>query len=96
MQGINSDKLAIDYMQQQISQTLPFTCVILNYSKTGRKYWLEIYGHSIFDDNKNLTHFFAIQTDIAEHKLTNEAIKKSEEEYRNLFNNNSVSLLSGS
>ena len=78
-------------MRQQILQELPFKCEILNYSKTGRKYWLEIYGQPIFDDNKKLTHFFAIQTDITEQKLTNEAIKKSEEEYRNLFNDNSAS-----
>jgi PAS domain S-box-containing protein len=92
LQGKESDNAAIEYMSQQISKRLPFKSVILNYSKSGRKYWVEINAQPIFDDHNRFSHFFAIQTDITERLIAEEAIKKSEEEYRSLFNNNPASI----
>jgi PAS domain S-box-containing protein len=88
LQGPESSRLVIDYMRNQINKMAPFECEIINYSKNGRKYWVEIEGQPMFDKYGKLTHYFAIETNITERKMALQALKKSEEQYRYLFNNN--------
>ncbi len=93
LQGKETDASLVKYMQNQIAKSLPFSCEIVNYSKSGRKYWVEIEAQPIFDTAGNLTHFFAVQTDITQRNFASEALKKSEEQYRYLFNNNPATII---
>jgi PAS domain S-box-containing protein len=92
LQGPETATTEIDYMRRCIERQQSFTCEIVNYSKTGRKYWIKIQAQPIFDNKGRLKHFFAIETDITERKLTEQALKKSEEQYRYLFDNNPASI----
>ncbi len=66
LQGTNTSAEAKKYLIDHINAGLPFQCDILNYSKSGREYWIDIKGQPIFDENGKLIQFFSIQTDITD------------------------------
>ncbi len=55
-------------------------CEILNYSKSGRKFWIELHIHPIFNSQGEVTKFFSFQIDITERKLLHEREHKLNEE----------------
>ncbi len=93
LQGEETSLAVVKYMRKKLKQAVPFQCDIINYSKSGRKYWLRIQCQPQFDESGNLKYFFAIETDITKEKEAEEILKASEERYRYLFNNNPVSII---
>jgi PAS domain S-box-containing protein len=69
LQGRETDPATIQFIRKKIKAKEQFECEILNYSKTGRKYWMHVQGQPILDANGNCERFFAIQTDITERVL---------------------------
>jgi PAS domain S-box-containing protein len=57
----------------------PFTQEILNYSKSGEKYWVSITFNPVFKENGELSNFIAIESDITERKRREVQLKESEE-----------------
>ena len=92
LQGDETNPAVVRYMRMKLKKTEPFECDILNYSKSGRKYWLRMQAQPQFDENGKLKYFFAIETDITKEKEAEEILKASEERYRYLFNNNPASI----
>ena len=66
LHGKKTSPKAERYLQEQIQKGLPFQCDILNYSKTGKEYWVELKGQPILNEKGEVEQFFAIQTDITE------------------------------
>jgi PAS domain S-box-containing protein len=66
LQGNETDPLTVDYLRQRIKLKQTFDCKIVNYSKSGRKYWIHVHGQPILDEHGDCERFFAIQTDITE------------------------------
>ncbi len=93
LQGEETNLAVVHFMRQKIKDIQPFECDIVNYSKSGKKYWLRIQCQPQFDKAGNFKYFFAIQTDITKEKEAEEILKKSEERYRYLFNNNPASII---
>lgn len=84
LQGKDTDPLTVAYLKKQMKDNLPFDCDILNYSKSGRKYWVHIQGQALFDKEGKRDRYFAIQTDITEkmllqNKLSLERITRQKE-----------------
>jgi PAS domain S-box-containing protein len=84
LQGKDTDLLTIAYMRGKIRDREPFGCDIINYTKTGRQYWVHIQGQILFDEEGNFERFFAIQTDITEkilleNKLAAERLSRERE-----------------
>ncbi len=88
LQGRETNPAVVRFMRQKIKNIEPFECDIINYSKSGKKYWLRIQCQPQYDEAGKLKYFFAIQTDITKEKEAEERLKASEESYRYLFNNN--------
>ncbi|WP_296619594.1 PAS domain S-box protein, partial [Marivirga sp.] len=57
----------------------PFTQEILNYSKSGEKYWVSVTFNPVFNEKEQLTNFIAIESDITERKIKESLLKESEE-----------------
>lgn len=92
LQGEETSLAVVRFMRNKIKNVEPFECDILNYSKSGRKYWLRIQSQPQFDETGKLKYFFAIETDITKEKEAEAILKTSEERYRYLFNNNPANI----
>ncbi|MBI3220048.1 MAG: PAS domain S-box protein [Bacteroidetes bacterium] len=68
LQGANTDKTVSNLMGDHARKGLGFHAEILNYSKSGRPYWLDIEAKPLHDSNHHLTGFMAIEQDITERK----------------------------
>jgi PAS domain S-box-containing protein len=93
LQGPETNLAVVRFMRNKLRKAEPFECDILNYSKSGRKYWLRIQSQPQYDETGKLKYFFAIETDITKEKEAEEILKASEERYRYLFNNNPASII---
>ena len=76
LQGPDSDPRTRAEIRAALKNKEPVRTVIVNYSKFGRKYWLDLNIIPLKDSNGEVTHFAAIERDLTE-------IKKTEEEIRN-------------
>jgi PAS domain S-box-containing protein len=92
LQGPESSQDVIAYMRENIKNIKPFDCDIINYTKSGRKYWIRIQCQPQFDEAGVHQYFFCLQTDITKVKEAEKVLKASEERYRYLFNNNPASI----
>ncbi len=68
LQGVETSLETIEYMKTQIRTGLPFNCEIINYSKTGQKYWVRIQGQALYNKDNEIVKFFAIEEDITKKK----------------------------
>lgn len=84
LQGKETDQKTVQYFRQKIKDKKPFNCTLVNYSKSGRKYWMQMQGQALLDEKGIHTQYFAIGTDITEtilleNKLSKERIEKQRE-----------------
>ncbi len=79
LQGPDTDSHTSYIMKNQISKQLPFTCEILNYKKTGEKYWIEINGQPLFDKNGKIHKWFSVEREITERKKNEEELIKAKD-----------------
>jgi PAS domain S-box-containing protein len=64
LQGPETNRSTVAYMHDQIVVGRPFKAEILNYSKSGRKYWIDLEVQPIRDADGNLCNFIAVERDI--------------------------------
>lgn len=80
LQGPETDQVVKNRISKCIENKQPCQEVILNYSKDGKKYWMDLTIDPVFDQNGNLKQFIAIQKDVTEQIRENERyIKKNQE-----------------
>ena len=68
LQGPETNKIVVEELSLAIKRGVPITKEILNYSKSGREYWLHMNIQPIFDKNEKLSHFMAIEVDLTKQK----------------------------
>ena len=76
LQGEETDLETVAYLKNQISKGQPFSCEIINYSKSGNKYWVKIQGQALYNKNGEIIRYFAIEENITNKK---ELEKQSQE-----------------
>lgn len=69
LQGFETNPETIKYLKDQIAKGHPFNCEILNYSKSGEKYWVRIQGQALYNKTGEIIKYFAIEEDISNQKL---------------------------
>ena len=69
LQGPESNPETIEYLKTQIKNREPFNCEIVNYTKSGKKYWVKIQGQALYNKFGEVSRFFAIEEDITEKKI---------------------------
>ena len=82
LQGPDSDPQTVAYLKRQIENGQPFNCEIVNYRKSGERYWIRIQGQSNRDEQGRITGFFALEEDITTDKEIEERIKQYEMRFR--------------
>ncbi|MDA7536388.1 ATP-binding protein [bacterium] len=61
-------------MNDRLKNHEGFNVEIINYSKSGRRYWIRIEVQPILDSKAELTNFIAVETDITAQKLTEDRL----------------------
>jgi PAS domain S-box-containing protein len=69
LQGAATNPETINYLKNQISKGHPFNCEILNYSKSGEKYWVKIQGQALYNTGGEIVRYFAIEENVTNKKL---------------------------
>ncbi len=87
LQGPETDAKTLAYMKRCINQSQPFRTEVLNYSKNGRKYWLDIEVMPIRDDLGEISGFMAIQSDITVLKTAVHEMLKGQEQFQTIMDN---------
>ncbi len=77
LQGPETDPATVDYMRRQLAKGEGFKTEIINYSKSGRKYWISTEVQPIRDDAGNIINFMAIQSDVTARKEAHRALRET-------------------
>jgi len=87
LEGPETDKKTVQFLADQMAKGLPFNCDIINYKKSKNKYWSNVQGRSLNDENGNVLKYFTIQQDISKEKAFNQEIIESENRLYSLIIN---------
>lgn len=68
LQGPETNPDTVSYMKDRIKKGLPFNCEVINYSKAGEKYWVNIQGQALYNKKNEIVKFFAIEENITKKK----------------------------
>ncbi len=81
LQGPKTDAGSKERLKKGIEKKESVEEVILNYSKEGNPYWLEINIDPIFNDEGECTHFIAIQRNVTDKVKREQELKNTIERY---------------
>ncbi len=87
LQGNESDVATIAFMKNQIENGLPFSCEIVNYTKTKEKYWVRIHCQVLHDAQGEVLKYFATQENITLEKEFTQQLEESENRLKTLITN---------
>lgn len=79
-----TDPNTIEYIGEKLSKQELVNAEILNRGKLGNEYWLEINIVPVFDSKQELTGYIAVETDITARKIADEALRKSEDQFKRM------------
>jgi PAS domain S-box-containing protein len=77
LHGPETDKMAIKKIYKHLQDHKSFSTEILNYSKTGRKYWMQVNVSPFYNANGELVNFISVENDITPLKQAEENIRNS-------------------
>ncbi|MDZ7689595.1 MAG: PAS domain S-box protein [Balneolaceae bacterium] len=81
LQGPETDPETVQRLSEAIADKKSSQEIILDYSKSGEKYWLDLTIDPIFDEDDNCTGFIAIEKDVTEQIERQRKLKKSVDRY---------------
>lgn len=87
LHGPETDVKVIKRISENLKNKKSFSDEIINYSKNGRKYWVQVNIAPIFNDDGELINYISVENDITELKKVEENIKinlKKEKELNEL------------
>jgi len=74
LQGEKTDPEVVEYTRRQIRKGESFGADILNYTKSGREYWVQFEVQPIRDEDDTITNWMAIERDITDQKMAELAL----------------------
>ena len=74
LQGAESDAKTTAYMRSHLAKGEGFTAEIINYHKSGRKYWVQIEVQPVLHEYGRAIKFMALESDITERKAHEQAL----------------------
>jgi len=90
LRGPDTDLKVVKRMNDKILKGESFSDELINYSKTGRKYWLKLNIAPVFDDEGKIKNFISIQSDISQQKEFEKKITAIARELSSLIDNANV------
>jgi PAS domain S-box-containing protein len=84
-----TDKSTIQLIKEKLAKEENVHCEILNRSKDGKEYWLDLNIVPLFDESKKLYGYIAVETDITPIKEASIELEEREKQLRNILDNSS-------
>ena len=85
LQGPNTQQAELRRIGDALKALQPVRAELINYTKTGQEFWIELDIVPIADGEGKLTHWMAVERNITERKLTEKALIESDHRYAALF-----------
>ncbi len=85
LQGPNTRRAELDRIGAAMQDGQPVRAELINYTRSGREFWVELDIVPISDANGGLTHWVAVERDITVRKVSEQALVDSEQRYAALF-----------
>lgn len=82
LQGPRTQRSELDRIRHALENWHPVRAELINYTKAGKEFWLELDIVPIADADGRLTNWVSIERDITERKRTEAAMLRSEERFR--------------
>jgi PAS domain S-box-containing protein len=79
LHGVDTDERTIRAMREGLRRRTGFKTTILNYGKSGRKYWLDIEVMPVRNEHHEVVGFMAIESDITDLKTAIVEMQRSEQ-----------------
>jgi len=79
LQGPDTDPEAVQTMREAIASGKDFSVDVLNYTKSGKPYWVHVEAQVIRDADGAVTNFMALQSDITQRKRFEQELISSKE-----------------
>ncbi len=96
LRGPETNLETVAYMRERIQRGEGYSVELVNYAKTGRKYWLAIEVQPIYDDQGHVANFMAIQTDITDRKNAEAELRKTNTLQQAIFNSANYAIIAAS
>ena len=95
LQGPDTDPVALARLRGALERAEPVRVEVINYTKAGIPYWLELDVAPVRNDAGELTHFVAVERDTTEQHRASEALRRSEELLRQAQKMEAIGNLAG-
>ena len=76
LQGPDTEPQTIRRIREALSKETGIMAELINYTKSGKPFWIEIDIQPVFDDAGKLVNFIAIENDISNRKATNSKLEQ--------------------
>ena len=84
LQGPKTSRATLDAIRQALEQRRPIQAELINYTKDGREYWIEMDITPIFDAEGRCTHFGAVERDITQRKRIEAQVIYNQERFQHI------------
>lgn len=88
LQGPKTDRLELDRIRAALERWEPVRAELINYTKSGEEFWLELDIVPVASQVGWYTHWIAVERDITDRKRSEITMRESEARYRSMFENN--------
>ena len=88
LQGAKTQRKELDRIRVALQRWEPVRAELINYTKAGQEFWLELDIVPVANASGWYTHWIAVERDITDRKLVEDALLESEVRHRSIFENN--------
>ena len=82
LQGPRTQRDVLDRVGKALRRWQPVQAEVINYTKAGEEFWLEMNISPVFDASGKQTHWVSVERDISDRKAAEEALRITEERFR--------------
>ncbi|MGE0127018.1 MAG: PAS domain S-box protein [Blastocatellales bacterium] len=92
LQGPKTDPAVLDRLREDCARGRIFFGETVNYRKDGSEFFIEWSVGPVRDERGQVTHFVATQRDVTERRRAQEELRRSEQEFRSLFDLSAIGM----
>src|SRR5205823_1998462 len=85
LQGPNTQANELARIRAAMAASQTVRAEMINYTKSGEEFWVEMEISPMADDNGQFSYWVSVERDITERKLSEQALRRSEAQFRASF-----------